>query len=525
MNIEEELQKIKEQGVSREALINAVRFTAQQCRAYDDDKLLYYVPHGFQEEFEKSPHFIRIVLTGNRAGKSTATLVEGARLALGLHPHHPIPVPNKGKFYGESFGLLNKSLVQKIDEWIPRKYLAKVKPFEKNPDGNIIGVNFACGSSFTFGTYDQQVKKAESADYDWVAFDEPPPRDVWIANLRGLIDRGGRAWIAATPLSEAWVLDDLWLPGIQGKKKYIKCISGTTYDNPHLNQRVLSIFAEELTEEEKQVRLYGKFLKLKGLVIDTYDSGLSDIDPFVLDSSFTLYEGIDPHPGKPNAALWKAIDQDGVRYVVAELKCDRGIYQFGKEVVKIRKQLRANGALLYRSIADTSLNQKDLAFRINQRDEFIKSLEEEGENVFPANAQKKDWLDPGIAKLKDLYRPVVTVIDSQEVREPMEYVFANCTAYKYELAHYQWPKGDLLENTKPVAKWNDLIDCNRYIESIAPAYQTPGQSSFITVYDGAYQKLTSIDRYYEQIKASDVVRYGGRKLNTRHSVYNQRSYR
>lgn len=522
MSVEEELEKLKASGVSREALINAVRFTAQQCRAYDDDKLLYYKPHGFQEEFHKSNHFIRIVLTGNRAGKSTATLVEGGQLALGLHPYHPIPVPNKGKFYGESFGLLNKSLVQKIDEWIPRKYLARVKPFEKNPDGNIIGVNFACGSSFTFGTYDQQVKKAESADYDWVAFDEPPPRDVWIANLRGLIDRGGRAWIAATPLSEAWVLDDLWLPGIQGKKKYIKCISGTTYDNPHLNRKVLEIFAEELTDDEKQVRLYGKFLKLKGLVMETYEPDLSDVDPFILDSSFTLYEGIDPHPGKPNAALWKAIDEDGIRYVVAELKCDKGIYQFGKEVVKVRKRLREHGALFYRSIADTSLNQKDLAFRINQRDEFIRSLQEEGETVFPSNAQKKDWLDAGIAKMKDLYRPVIQVIDGQEVREPMEYVFANCTEYKKELTHYQWPKGDLAENAKPIAKYNDLIDCNRYIESIAPEYQTPGNSSFINIYNGAYQKILPIDRYFNEPRSAGEIKYSGRKTNTRHSAY--RSY-
>ena len=125
--------------------------------------------------------------------------------------------------------------------------------------------------------------------------------------------------------------------------------------------------------------------------------------------------------------------------------------------------------------------------------------------------------------MKDLYRPVIQVIDGQEVREPMEYVFANCTEYKKELTHYQWPKGDLAENAKPIAKYNDLIDCNRYIESIAPEYQTPGNSSFINVYNGAYQKILPIDRYFTERRSAGEIRYRGRQTNTRHSAY--RSYR
>lgn len=478
-------------------LASLAELVTNESNAYAANKLATYRPHSGQIEFHQADHLIRLLITGNRFGKSTASVIEALWLANGLHPYKKMKVPNKGRIYGESYTILNLSIIPKILEWCPPKYLASNKPFQKNPDGNIIGINFACGSILTFGTYDQQAKKSESTDWDYIGFDEPPPEDVWKANFRGLIDRGGYLWISATPLSEAWVFDNLWIPGITGKKKYIKCISGSSYDNPYSNKEVLAIYFDELTEEEKQIRIYGKFIKLKGLVIDTYQSNLSDIDPFLLNSAYTVYEGIDPHPGKPNAVLWKAVNKQGRRFVVRELKFDNGIYKLGKEISKIRKDICAHGALLHESICDTSLNQPDLAHRINQKDELCRSLLEEGETVMPRNAQKKDWLYPGIQKLKDLYRPVKQILEikdgfnttQKEVIEPMQFVFNNCTAYKYELAHYQWPKGDMTDAVKPKPIWNDLMDCDRYIESLAPNYQTPGNSGIIRTFDNTYSRL------------------------------------
>lgn len=288
------------------------------------------------------------------------------------------------------------------------------------------------------------------------------------------------------------MFDDLWVPGINGEKDYIECFSGSSEDNPHLDQKTLKLYFQELTEAEREVRYYGKFARLRGLVIDTYDPSLSDIDPFPLSSEFTLYEGIDPHPQKPHAALWKAIDPKGNRYVVAELKCEDGIHEFGKRIVEKRNELRRRGALLHRSIADTSLNQDDPAFRMNLKDELCKVLRDHGESVMPQNAQKRDWLEAGITKVKDLYRPIV--VEGTNQKRPTQYVFKNCTSYKYELTHYQWPKKQILENTKPIAKDNDLLDCDRYIESVAPAFQTPGQEGIIRSGNRAYQRLSQMER-------------------------------
>jgi len=330
-------------------------------------------------------------------------------------------------------------------------------------------------------------------------YDEPPPRDLYVANLRGLVDFDGIMWIAATPLSEAWMFDDLWQPGVKGEKKHIKCIRGTGHDNPHIDKGGLHIFLEELTPQEREIRELGHFAKLTGLVIDTYDPNLSDIDPFDLTEEYSIYEGIDPHPAKPHAALWKAIDPEGRRFVVGELYIDATIRDFADAVHHKRQELQAHGATLVRSICDTSLNQKDPNMRVNLKQEFCDQLKRWGERVMPVNAQKRDWLLPGIQKLKDLYRPVRELDENMEPigdLAPTQFVFKTCEHYRHELTHYQWPENSFKDNVIPVQKWDDLLDCDRYIESVNPRHRTPGEKAFMyTKSRGAYQRLSREDVY------------------------------
>jgi hypothetical protein len=45
---------------------------------------------------------------------------------------------------------------------------------------------------------------SESSDWDFLHIDEPCPRDMYVANARGLIDRGGSDWFTAK-LAKAYV--------------------------------------------------------------------------------------------------------------------------------------------------------------------------------------------------------------------------------------------------------------------------------------------------------------------------------
>lgn len=425
---------------------------------------------------------------------TTASVMEAIWLCLGIHPYHPFQVPCRGKLYGESYAAIMEIIKPKFDEWLPTKFLHPRKPYERTAQGHLTGINFANGSIIRFGTYDQSLAKAEGSNWHFVGFDEPPPRELFVGNFRGLIDFGGIMWFTCTPLKEPWIHDDLWVPGKDGVKPYIFCIEGTSDDNPNINKGALAIFLSELTDKEKETRYWGRFEKLQGLVIDTYEPRLSDIDPFPLTQDFVIYEGIDPHPKKPHAALWKAIDEWGNRFVVDELSCPEGIDEFGRLIAEKRRRLRAGGATLISSVADTSLNQKDATFRMNQRNELMRVLREEGETVMPQGANKKDWLYPGITKLKDLFRPVIHV--EGDIPRPTQYVFRNCTKYKYELQHYQWADSDM-DNAKPIAVHNEYIDCDRYIERLAPKYQTPGHNAIYRHNQDAYSRVQ--DRTHDLI--------------------------
>ena len=463
-------------NVAREEIVKLLEMLSREEKRLESGKLDRYVPHKVQDAFHRSPAKVRAMLLGNRAGKSTASVVEAIWLALGIHPHHPIAVPNRGKMYGDSFASVMETFVPKFEEWCPPEYFDSKKPFEHDQRGNVIGVNFRNGSKIVIGSYDQELRKAEGSNFNYVAFDEPPDRHLYIANMRGLIDSGGIMWFSMTPLSQAWIKDEIWDPGINGTKPYIHCFSGRSDVNPHIDHNALNLFLAELTDAEREVRFEGKFAKLVGVVIDTYESRVHDIDPFELDENFVIYEGLDPHPMKPHCALWKAVSRDGIRYVVDELAFTGGLYDFGKELVAKRKELCAGGARVGGSVVDTIINTTEMANRIDMRAELVRGIRDAGGGVLPSSAFKKDQLNPGIEKIKDLYR----VVDRGLVlgKGPMQYVFKRCLKYKYELTHYQWPE-TLTDVSKPKPIHDDFIAAERYLESINPGYQTPGKSNFL----------------------------------------------
>ncbi len=488
---------------SKAELITTIKLLDEQLEAWENNKLSLYRPHdgkgGFdgdsttgQVAFHKSNARIRLLVAGNRSGKSEAVVMEAIWLSLGTHPHHRIPVPNKGKMYGDTFPIVTlETFGPKFKKWLPKSVLDAGKPYTKSAQGYIVGVNFANGSKITFGAYQQEAGTAEGGDFDYVIFDEPPPRNVYIANLRGIVDRGGLMCFSMTPLREAWIYDELWLPGINHEKDYIECFNWSSYDNPYIDKTVLDILAAECTPAEREVRIEGLFKKLQGVVVDTYRPEVSDIEAFNLNEEFQIYEGLDPHPNgaKPHAALWKALDRNKFRYACMELSFDGGMYDFGIEIAKVRRRLQEGGAQLVRSVSDTSVNVDDKELKINLKDELWRSLRDCGEEVMPQMANKKNWLNPGIAKLKDLFRPIMQASENGLVM-PTEYLFrGKVPQYRQNLLHYQWPEVITSVDIKPIPKHDDFVSCSRYIESVAPKFITPGNSGqFTHTYNGAYRR-------------------------------------
>jgi phage terminase large subunit-like protein len=182
-------------------------------------------PHRKQDIFHRAKVQIRVASGGNRSGKSTAGINEDVAYALGyrpwLKPDDPdykvdVRVPNKGLICGESFQEQVKKVIlpkllgdpeKGVPGAIPTNLLADVK---RNPQGVITYIRLTNGSEIFLQSYDQDVDLFESADYDWVHFDEPPPRSIWVAVQRGLTDRMAPAWLTMTPLKEPWLYDEVY---------------------------------------------------------------------------------------------------------------------------------------------------------------------------------------------------------------------------------------------------------------------------------------------------------------------------
>jgi hypothetical protein len=320
--------------------------------------LLFYEPHEKQDEFHAMGMFKRrYVRTGNRFGKSTMGGAEDCAWAIGERPwykqgdprrsvglpkhstkgliivadwdkaHEIFTNPVRGQGQGKLFKFLPKDAILRtsrnnagvISEITVKSIwggessimLDTVKSFKSNPMGQ------------------------ESSDWDWIHVDEPCPKDMWVANSRGLIDRNGSAWFTCTPIDQPWI-NDMFIPREQfrltggetiKKDENHVMIVGSSYDNPFNTASALAMFEADLTEEQKDCRIKGIPFALSGLVYKEFhpSDSLYRGTPFGWDNpmcppaNYTIRLAIDPHPQVPHAVLFAATSPEGQVYFFAEI--------------------------------------------------------------------------------------------------------------------------------------------------------------------------------------------------------------
>lgn len=186
-----------------------------------------------------------------------------------------------------------------------------------------------------------QTDPFEGARWKGALFDEPPPRQVYIATLRGLMrwsSRGaGRMYIGATAVKDPFLINDVyykaWNKG--GPSKRIFAIEFSTADNPSLTERDRAVMAETMTEEEKEMRLHGRPPRLVGRIYKVFDENVHVFDENRWDPLLTrktqhhdIHERVpsdwpviclcDPHDTRPWVFIWVAVSPQDDYYVVRE---------------------------------------------------------------------------------------------------------------------------------------------------------------------------------------------------------------
>jgi hypothetical protein len=210
-------------------------------------------------------------------------------------------------------------------------------------------IEFGGGESLlyldTVESFKHAWRSAESSDFDFIHYDEPPPQQMFIANKRGLTDRNGKFWINATPVEEQWINDEFSPPhkgllkvpveGLQfrkterGGERFV--ITASIYENPYINAEGRNEFEASLNREERQCRLFGIPMNLAGLVYkefvydlhvlcdvpkgwETYDRPPKD---------YTIRDAWDVHDAIPQAVLLVATAPNGEVFVYDEIFEDK----------------------------------------------------------------------------------------------------------------------------------------------------------------------------------------------------------
>ena len=406
-----------------------------------EEAIRYWRPHAKQLEFVRSGGKTRVVLGGNRSGKSESGCIEAVSHALGRRlylaeddPAYKIDVvvPNRGRICGEDYrNHIGNVIVPKLRKWIPAGELQAIK---KNPQGLEVLFIFKNGSTIELMTYEQESDKFEGSDNDWVWFDEPPPRDVYIAATRGLIDRDGRHWLTMTPLKEPWVSSEIWAKredsgsGVEGFIFDIRDNIGYG-----LTEEAVLEFEKKLTEEEKESRLRGRFMHLTGLVYKEFSYKMHVVDPFEIPEDWAVYVAIDPHPRTPHAVLFLAVDPHGTKYVTDELFRACLISELA-EMIRAKLGSRRPRSVLI----DPSATAPNPISGVTMQTEFTKH------KIYAIPGSKE--LGAGIQRVKRALKPVM------EGGAPELYIFSTCKETIYEFNNYIWDEWRGRERQKREAK-------------------------------------------------------------------------
>lgn len=251
-----------------------------------------------------------------------------------MHPltGKPIKTPNRGLIVAESFGeQIKKVILHKLlgnpqhgeGGLLP---LPDVKSVKRNQQGVINEIYLADGGAIFFKSYEQASKLFESENYDWYALDEPPPREHYVAMARGATDTGAPMWCAMTPLTQAWIHDE-----ILSRDDVFR----TTFDITDnigfgLTAEAVAEFEKDLTEDEKEMRLRGRFYHLQGLVYKEFDRNhhllrrpdwpRPNQGPWPRNDQWEYWMHVDPHVRKRHKAVWMALRPDGRYIVIGQLQ-------------------------------------------------------------------------------------------------------------------------------------------------------------------------------------------------------------
>ena len=307
----------RSKGPSRDDLLGEL--TARIDQSVRLPNIYRYEPLPQQDLFHQRQTKGGILFGGNRGGKTFGGIADDVMILTRRHPHRshmypPAGQPIRMRFIGVDFERgIDQGAIPLFQQLLPPSTLIN-GAWEDSYRASEHMLTLADKSTVSFMSYEQQPNKFQVVSLHHIHFDEEPPKAIWDESMLRLLDTDGTWTLSETPVMQLeWVEDELIEPAKDGRRPDISVFYLNTRENAHLSAQALAELEATMTEDEKIVRLEGRY-KGGSLVFDefkrTYPFVIPD-EAFNLTDEWAVYESMDHGYVNPTCWLWTAVHPDG----------------------------------------------------------------------------------------------------------------------------------------------------------------------------------------------------------------------
>ena len=401
----------------------------------------------------------------HNSGKTHCLIASIIALMCGYYPWDPdkktrfTPPIRVRLLGGDLTHHIGQTLIPKIKAFFPKKFLAHVR---KNNQGIEYFWTHTNGSTLEIMSYEQDDEAFESWNGHVAGYDEPPPREKYVANNRGLVDNDGISLFAFTPLSQPWIHDDI----VSNPDPSIAFFFASTHDNPHLSKQAIQEFEKTLSEEERAARIKGEWLFLQGLVYPEFKRQTHVIKPILkIPEDHTCFALLDTHPRAPHALSFFSVDEKNRIFQVDEKFSHGTPLEIADWIIEFHKHRHKITGVIIEPASKGDSNRGDSTFEV----------------IDKALATHNIWLETGS---RDLSGGILLVKEALQSRNGVASFFLceNCTQTLREFERYVWD--DWKQSGLKTEKQRPRDKDDHFMENLRRAIQHPIEYSSSKVLSG-----------------------------------------
>jgi phage terminase large subunit-like protein len=298
-------------------------FGASLRKAQTLPNIYRYEPMPEQLLFHQSQARNRLVMGGNRGGKTFGTTADDVLILLRKHPfrnHLYADEPRRIRFIGVDFERgIDQTAIPIFQQLIPPSFLIDGS-WERSYRKSEHMLRLVDGSTASFMAYTQEPRQFQSVSLHHVHFDEEPPEPIYRESVLRVLDTGGSLTISETPVEQMeWIEDELVEPIKEGALPSWEMFRLDTRRNVHLGADALRELEEGLSEHEKIIRLQGQYDSAGTMVFPEFTRKYPNVVPrtampreiFMHPHEWRFYRSMDHGMANPTAWAWHAVHRNG----------------------------------------------------------------------------------------------------------------------------------------------------------------------------------------------------------------------